>query len=91
MGKLCSCNYITGEEKEEFKGFSGNSNNDEKITCIIKRHFNKYNEKDKKYYQKSTDYDNIIENTSLQNIEITEEPIEYYNGSVQIIQWKNDT
>ena len=33
----------------------------------------------------------MIENTSIQDIEINEEPIENYNGTVQIIQWKNET
>ena len=91
MGNLCSCDFIKGEEKEEFKGFGANSNNEEKFIDIIKKNFNKYNEKDKKYYRKTTDYDNLIENTSIHDIEITEEPIENYNGTVQIIQWKNNT
>ena len=91
MGNLCSCNFITGEDKKEFNGFSSSSNNDDKFIYIIKKQFNKYDEKDKKYYKKAPDYDNLIENTSIQNIEISEEPIENYNGSVQIIQWKNET
>ena len=91
MGKLCSCNYITGEEKEEFNGFSGNYNDENNFINIIKKNFNKYNEKDKKYYRKTSDYDNLLENTSIHDIEITEEPIEFYNGSVKVIQWKNMT
>lgn len=86
MGKLCSCNYITGEEKEEFKGFSGSSNKDDNFINIVKKNFRKYNDKDKKYYQKTQDYDNLVENSSIQNIEVTEEPIENDNGTVQIIK-----
>ena len=52
MGNLCSCNFITGEDKKEFNGFSSSSNNDDKFIYIIKKQFNKYNEKDKKYYKK---------------------------------------
>ena len=91
MGKLCSCNYIKEEEKEEFNGFSGNSLNENNFINILKKSFNKYNEKDKKYYRKSSDYDNLMENTDIHDIEVTEEPIEFYNGAVKVIQWKNLT
>ena len=91
MGNICSCNFLTGEDKKEFKGFSGNSKDGDKFIYILKKQNNNYNEKDKKYYKKSSDYENMIENTSIQDIEITEEPVENYNGTVQVIQWKNET
>lgn len=91
MGNICSCNFLTGEENKEFNGFSLNSNNKDSFIYILKKHVNNYNEKDKKYYKKSTNYENLIENTSIQDVEINEEPIETYNGTIQVIQWKNET
>ena len=41
MGNICSCNFLTGEDKKEFKGFSGNSKDENKINYILK----KYNKK----------------------------------------------
>ena len=89
MGNFCSCNFLTGEEKKEFKGFSASSNNENNFVYIVKKRINNYNQKDQKYYKKSSDYENLIENTSIQDIETTEEPIENYNGTVQVIQWKS--
>ena len=89
MGNFCSCNFLTGEEKKEFKGFNGNSNNENNFVNIVKKRINNYNQKDQKYYKKSSDYENLIENTSIQDIETTEEPVENYNGTVQVIQWKS--
>ena len=91
MGKLCSCNFcIKGEDKKEFNGFSASPiNNDDKYIYIIKKQFRKYNQKDKKFYQKSQDYDKMVENTSIQDIEINDEPIEENKGSIQIIRWNN--
>ena len=90
MGKICTCNfYMKGEDKKEFNGFSANSNNKDNCIYIIKKQFRKYNQKDKKYYQKTSDYDNMVENTSIQDIQINDEPIEENKGSVQIIHWNN--
>ena len=87
MGNLCSCNDSNGENNEEFHGFNKNNLNDNNYCVIIKKQFHDYNEKDRKYYGKTQDYENIVNNTSIQDVQIDNEPIENANGSVKIIHW----
>ena len=87
MGKLCSCNDSNTEKNGEFYGFNKKNKNDEDYLIIIKKQFNNYIEKDRKFYGKTVEYDNLAENTSIQDIQANTEPIEEENGSVKIIHW----
>ena len=87
MGKICSCNFINNEKNEEFNGFAKNIKNQNDYIYILKRQFNNYEEKDKKYYGKTSDYDNLVENTSIQDIQVDNEPKEDENRSIKVIHW----
>ena len=90
MGNICSCNFSNSENSEEFHGFNQNNkdiNNNNNYYVIIKKQFHDYDEKDKKYYGKTQEYENIINNTSIQDVQVDNGPIEQDKGSVKIIHW----
>ena len=87
MGKICSFNCMDNEKNEEFNGFNRNNINQKEYYIIIKKQFQNYEHKDQKYYTKTPDYDNLIENTSIQDIQFENEPIENEEGTVKIIHY----
>ena len=87
MGKICSCDDLNNEKNGEFYGFNKNDKSQNNYYVIIKKQFQNYNEKDKKYYGKTAEYDNIVQNTSIQDIQVDSDPIENENGTVKIIHW----
>jgi len=85
MGKICSCSYLSNEQNGEFYGFDKNNKEQNEYCYIIKKQFHNYDEKDRKYYGKTAEYDNLMENTIIQDNQGENEPKEYANGSVKII------
>ena len=83
MGKICSCNDLINENNKEFYGFNNKENN---IRYINKKSFNKYDDKDKIFYEKTAEYDKIIKDQLKNETEYEEEPKEYTNGTVKIIR-----
>ena len=87
MGNVCACNNIAVEKIGEFCGFKSNKNSNQDYKIITKKNFKNYDEKDKKYYTRTDDYENTIKNTIIDEIEENNKEKEYENGTVTIIKF----
>ena len=87
MGNICSFCYLKNEQNEEFNEFNNNNQKKKKYWIVLKKEFENYQSKDKKYFAKTEDYDDLVENTSIQDIQFDNNTIEDENGTVKIIHY----